>query len=218
MKRLIAVLLMVAICFSFGSCSMLYDYELDAINGFDVGYSDTLNQAFLSTYNWDGTDEAAKLVVPNEYDGMLITEFGGFYGRGVPCSFSIEPTDEAKEKLCQKSDKWFYLSDIRRLEIGEMKTIYFDIHISKNICKIEKMALGGFIGCRYMEDNIEYHDVFVLLCTVTCDEENETFYAKDGKLYTRHGDSLVENIFYYDFDIEQYMGEEADEYCVCTAF
>ena len=97
MKKIIVCILCVIICLSFSSCSLLYD--LDAVDSFDVGYSTSLINAFLSSYNWDGTDETTNIVVPEKYEGIPITEFGGYYGRGVPCSFSIRPTEYAKEKL-----------------------------------------------------------------------------------------------------------------------
>lgn len=210
MKKIISVLMIAVIGFSFSGCCLLYDYEMEAVDNFDVGYSNVLDNAFLSTYNWDGTDETTKLVIPNEYEGIPITTFGGYFGRGVPCCFCIEPTEYAKEKLCDKSNSWFHMSDIRSIKIGHMKIIEFNIHISENIDKIENLDLGGFIGCEYIKDGTEYYDVFVLLCTITCDEKNKTFYAKDGKLYYRDGDILVADIFYYDFNIDRYMSEEKE--------
>ena len=209
MKKIIVCILCVIICLSFSSCSLLYD--LDAVDSFDVGYSTSLNNAFLSSYNWDGTDETTNIVVPEKYEGIPITEFGGYFGRGGPCSFSIRPTEYAKEKLCDKADEWFYMSDIRNVEISNIKTINFNVHISKNIKIIENLSLGGFIGGKYIEDEKEYYDVFVLLCTVTCDDENKSFYAKNGKLYFSDNDTLVTDILYYDFDIDGYLSEPKDE-------
>ncbi len=210
MKKLIVFILCVIICLSFSGCSLLYN--LDAVDSFDVGYSTSLNNAFLSDYNWDGTDEATNIVVPEKYEDIPITEFGGYYGSGVPCSFRISLTESAKEKLCDKSDEWFLMSDIRNtVEIKNIKTINFNVHIGKNIKKIENLSLGGFIGCKYIEDEKEYYDVFVLVCTVTCDDENRSFHARNGKLYFSENDTLVTDILYYDFDIDEYLSEPKDE-------
>ena len=218
MKKLIAVFLSIFICFTFTGCSLLFDYQNDAIDNFDIGYSDVLNEAFVASYNWDGTDETTNIVVPEKYEDIPITEFGGYYGRGVPCSFNIRPTESAKEKLCDKSDEWFYMSDIRKVETRNIKTLNFNVHISKNIKKIENLSLGGFIGCKYIEDEKEYYDVFVLVCTVTCDDENKSFYARDGKLYFSENDTLVTDILYYDFDIDGYLSEPKEENIWFSAF
>ena len=218
MKHLVVFILCVIICLSFSGCSLLYD--IDTVDNFNVGYSTSLNNAFLSSYIWDGTDETTNIVVPEKYEDIPITEFGGYYGRGVPCFFNISPTESAKEKLCDKSDEWFDMSDIRndKNKIRNIRTINFNVHISKNIKKIENMSLGGFSCCEYNEDGKEYYDVFVLVCTVTCDDKNRSFYAKNGKLYFSENDTLVTDILYYDFDIDGYLSEQKEENTYFSAF
>ena len=211
MKRLIAIFLCIITCLYCSGCSFDYAHENNAVGGFDVGYSEKLTDAFLSTYNWDGTDEATHIVVPEEYNGIPITTFGGFYGRGVPRSCDIEPTDDAKKILCEEADEWFHISGIPDGEFEEFTTIYFDVHISKNIEKIETLHLGGFIGAEYTKDGVDYRKTFIILCNVTCDENNKVFYAKDGKLYYKRSGSLVEDIFYYDFDWDDYVDDYVEK-------
>ena len=54
----------------------------------------------------------------------------------------------------------------------------------------------------YEENGETISNIYVLTCYVTCDENNKTFYAKDGKLYFKQTNELVVDIVYEDFDIE----------------
>lgn len=220
MKKLIVAILCILVCLSFSGCSLLYDYQVNAVDSFDVGYSRTLDDAFLASYNWDGTEETMKLVIPETYRGIPITTLGGYYGRGVPCSFVLEPTEAAKEKLFDEATEWFSVSDIRgiEIEIDEINTFNFDVHISKNIEKIEMLNLGSFVCGEYVKNGTTCYKVFVLLCTITCDEDNEVFYAKDGKLYYRQNDTLVTDICYYDLDLDSFFNEKLEEDAWFNAF
>lgn len=200
MKKLLTAILCVTVCLSFSGCCMLYDIECNAVGGFDVGYSEILNDAFLAGYLWDGTEEKASLVLPEEYSGIPITSLGGYYGRGVPCHFGIDLTESAKSKLCDKSGEWFATSStelsVMADRITANKTIKFNVHVGKNIEKIELNGLDYCFGCEYTEDGTECCEVFIFSYHFTCDEKNKTFYAKDGKLYYKKDGALVEGISY----------------------
>lgn len=216
MKKFLALILVVFTCISFcGCCSR---YELEKLGDFDVGYSKRLNDAYLGAYYWDGTQEKTNIVVPEEYKGAPISSFGGYSGSGYPSAFGITLTDSAKEKLCDKSDEWWYMSDFTNNELGELQVVNFTVHISQNIEEIKELRLGGFIGCEYGEEGEEMYDIFVFLCYVTCDENNKTFYAKDGKLYYKQDDKPVSDIYYYDFDLEKYMSDEREGNLYHSAF
>lgn len=184
---------------------MLYDnYQNNAINGFDVAYSEVLDEAFVDTYHWDGTDEAKNIVIPEEYNDMKITALGGYYGRGVPCTFGIELPESYTETLCDEANYWTSSWDYE--DVGSVDTVYlnFNIHLSKNVEEITLHSLDTFREGKYF-DGEEYHTkiIIVLLYKFTCDEDNETFYAKDGKLYYREDDSVVSDILYFDHDFEK---------------
>ena len=106
MKKLLAVFLSVLICFTFSGCSMLFDYQSEAINNFDIGYSKILNEAFVSSYNWDGTEDTMNIVIPEEYRGIPITSLGGYFGRGVPCAFGVDLTESYQKSLCDEANQW----------------------------------------------------------------------------------------------------------------
>ena len=203
MKKLLISLMCFVTCFTFTGCSLLFDYQNDAIDNFDIGYSDVLNEAFVSSYNWDGTDETKKIVIPEEYDGIKINALGGYYGRGVPCAFGVDLPDSYLNDLCDEVNQWF-CSDIYE-DVESVDTIYlnFDLHISKNIEQITEHTLNCFYEGTYF-DGEDYHSkiIVVLLYNITCDEGNKTFYAKDGKLFYRQNDELVSDILYFDHKFE----------------
>lgn len=209
MKKSLVFLLCFVICISSSGCSLMYDCELDAIDNFDVGYSEILDNAFLSSYNWDGSDKTKNIVIPDEYKGIPITELGGYCGRGVPCAFGINLPDAILNNLCSEANEWCFSDSYEDIE--STKTIYlnFNLHISKNIKQFIEHNLDCFYEGAYF-DGKDYHSkIFVVpLYNITCDEDNITFYAKDGKLYYRKDDALVADILYYDFDIAECVKEE----------
>ena len=205
MKRLLFAVLAILACVSVVGCSRLYDYQVDALDHFDIGYSEKLQRAFVASYHWDGADETKRIVIPDEYNGMRITELGGYYGLGVPCYFGVEIPKAYLNALCPEASQWFHSNVYER--IGSVDTVYlsFDLHIGKNIEEFVEYDLNWFYEGDFF-DGQEYQPktIIVLLYYVTCDEANETFYAKDGKLYRRQDDQLVSDIFYYDFAPEGY--------------
>ena len=70
--------------------------------------------------------------------------------------------------------------------------------------------MGGIIVAEYEEDEEKKYNVYVLTCYVTCDENNKIFYSKDGKLYFKKDDVLVEDIIYTDFDLDKYNEAHSD--------
>ena len=210
MKKL-AILIAFIMLFSLTGCSQFYDQETDAVDGWDVGYSDYYEDAYLGLYNWDGSQENMNIVMPEKYKGYKVTKLGGYSGSGYPSVVKIEPTDDAKKLLCNDASEWYHMNHISNIENSKIKFVTFNVHVSKNIKEIQELDLGGFIGGKYIKDGKEYYDIYVLLCNVTCDESNETFYAKEGKLYYKQDDTLVSDIVYTDFNLEKHIEEHKDE-------
>lgn len=180
----------------------MYDYQMCAVKNFDVGYSKILNNAFLSSYNWEGSEETKNIVIPEEYNGIPITELGGYYGRGVPCAFGVSFSESLLNNLCDEANEWF-VSEIY-VDTGSVKTIYlnFNLHISKNIKQITEHTLNCFLEGKYFDGDDYYSKIIVVpLYNISCDEENDTFYSKDGKLYYKKDNVLFADVLYYDFDM-----------------
>ena len=200
------MLFLVLICLSFSlySCSLSYDHINNAIGDFDVGYSESMNKAFLASYNWDGSEERMNIVVPDSYNGAVINGLGGYTGRGLPSAFSISLSDEAKKQLCPDATDWYYASNTTDIPDTEVQYLRFQLHINENINEIKNLSMGGILLASYNENGEERYSVFVLTCFVICDDANEMFYSSNGKLYYRKNNELVEDIFYDDFDIDSH--------------
>lgn len=210
MKRFGKIVLVSLLIFSLCGCSLMYEYENNAVGAFDLGYSQKLKKAFLASYRWDATEEGMTVTLPENYNGASITGLGGYVGRGLPVPFSIELSDAAKEKLCPDATSWWYANHTAQAGACNVQYLPFQLHISKNIQDIDNLSFGGIVLAEYDENGEQKYHVFVLTCYVTCDENNKTFYAKEGKLYFKKTDALVEDIIYADFDLEEHNEKYKD--------
>ena len=89
-KRLFAIALFFSLIFSLDECSLWYVYVNNAVDSFDLGYSERLGEAFFADYNWDGTEQGKNIVLPEKYNGATITGLGGYTGRGYPSPFPMK--------------------------------------------------------------------------------------------------------------------------------
>ena len=197
MKKLLVALVAVLLLFSLCGCCLYYDSRGITENSLEVFYAPTIKEAFIHTYYWDGSDEGKTIVIPESYEGCTITAFGGYHGRGVPSPFHVVFTEEAQELLRPDAFRWDmnYLDNIKDYNV---EYIHFNLHISQYIDEIVDMNLDEYHVARYGMVPM----VYVITFNVTCDENNKTFYAKDGKLYYRENDALVEEFPYSDFVLE----------------
>lgn len=218
MKKTVAFLVVLCLSFSLCSCSLWYDHVNNAIGAFDVGYSKYKSKAFLANYNWDGSEEGMNIVTPDDYNGVIITGLGGYYGRGVPSPFTITLSPEAKIQLCSEATEWYYASHTANRDNADVQYLHFQLHIGEYIKEIENLSMGGIILASYEENGEEKFSVFVLTCYVTCDDANKTFYSNDGKLYHRKGNVLVEDILYDDFDIDAHNEKNKNNPVCLSAF
>ena len=201
MKKVAVAILSLVLVFALSGCSMLYDHQNNAMDGFSIGYSKTLGDAFLGAYYWDGTEEGMHITIPEYYDNMKITSLGGFFGRGVPTAFYIKIPADAKNGLCPDAT-WYYDSQLGTFEASEVVYLPFFVHISQYIQKIEGCSAGGILVAEHIDGEETKYTVYVYTCYVTCDEENPVFYAKDGKLYDRATDTMVDDFLYSDYVFE----------------
>ena len=144
------------------------------------------------------------ITIPEHYNDSKIKGLGGYCGRGVPTPFKIILTEEAEKILCQNATGWSYMIHTADIVADTVKYLKFTVNISKHIKEIENLCAGGIIVAEYTEKDETKCNVYVLTCYVTCHDDNKTFYAKEGKLYFRENDVLVEDFVYEDFDLELY--------------
>ncbi|MBQ2738526.1 MAG: hypothetical protein IJF38_07530 [Clostridia bacterium] len=161
MKKLLSLVLLFALTLSLTGCSLFYESADELYYGFDIGYSEFYNEAFVAAYHWDGTD-GARITIPEEYNDIPVTSFGGYIGRGFPMPTMIHFKDDIKLKntLCPSATEWFGASDaeiIWQLENCCFITYNFSLHVSKNIEKITDLSLDYFDVAKTVEEDITYH-------------------------------------------------------------
>ena len=109
------------------------------------------------------------IVIPDEAAGYPVTALGGYSGRGVPTLFRAVLPEE-------------YCSSITPDEGMEVQTeLVFTVELAKNVKELNCVD-GGYdtVGIR-PGSTVQYHVSYLY----RCDEENPTFYARDGVLYRR---------------------------------
>jgi hypothetical protein len=74
----------------------------------------------------------------------------------------------------------------------------FNIHVGENRREAENLNLDLVYIAEYYENGEKRSSAYVPIFSFTCEENNKSFYAKNGKLYYKANDTLVEGINYVD--------------------
>ena len=142
--------------------------------------------AFASAYQWDGTGDAIDYTIPDTVQGARVTAIGGLVGTLKKAPYS--GLYVAMPETYRGAERAQYTMPVNAVEI----TLPVHIHIGRFVRSIEEdgslPAPTGYFG--YEKDVSSY--IITPVWTVTCDEGNETYYARDGRLYQRADDALVQ--------------------------
>ena len=142
--------------------------------------------AFASAYRWDGTGDAIDYTIPDTVQGARVTAIGGFVGTLKKAPYS--GLYVAMPETYRGAERAQYTMPVNAVEV----TLPVHIHIGRYVRSIEEdgslPAPTGYFG--YEKDVSSY--IITPVWTVTCDEGNETYYARDGRLYQRADDALVQ--------------------------
>lgn len=91
MKHRTKIFLMMVLLFTVMTVTGCSTYDEDYEEG---PWSAVLNRgdgkSFVLSYTWDGTEEGLYIKPPEAFDGCTCTRIGGYYGRGLPCRFTIK--------------------------------------------------------------------------------------------------------------------------------
>ena len=144
------------------------------------------HQAFAADVDWDGSDGAV-IVIPDEVHGYKVTALGGYIGRGVPTAFALNAPEIwntqvvfGDEKVAADAEK-----DYPNAKIVDCTVT---LRLGRNVKALNEVSCFGWQG--YDENGAE--TVWRLRWNVECDEGNETFYAKGGRLYRCADGTAVE--------------------------
>lgn len=146
----------------------------------------TTGAAFASTYRWDGTGDAIDYVIPDTVQGVKVTAIGGLTGelkKAPTAGLAI-----TMPETYRGAERAHYTMPSGAVEI----TLPVHIHIGRYVRSVQPDGSlptpTGYFG--YDKGVSSY--IITPVWTVTCDEGNETYYARDGRLYQRADNALVQ--------------------------
>lgn len=141
--------------------------------------------AFASAYQWDGTGDVIDYTIPDTVQGVKVTAIGGLTGglKKAPAAGLAVNMPETY----RGAERAQYTMPVNAVEV----TLPVHIHIGRFVRNIEEdgslPAPTGYFG--YEKGVSSY--IITPVWTVTCDENNETYFAEGGKLYLRADGTLV---------------------------
>ena len=201
MKKFSILCLILLFIYLLCGCSLLYSDKAE-LDGFDIYINETQNKCFVGYYKCIPDDIEIsdmetnyEITVPNFYNGIPITELGGYYGRGVPCPFYISlaeymnAEDGSKYSLVYSSN----LVDYNFEEEYNVIEIPFTIYLGQNINSIINVSADDYFPHINDDGTITFYHAVV---EIVCSEYNETFYSKEGKLYFSKDNTLVTEFDY----------------------
>ncbi len=201
MKRVIALFMAIAMLFLLCACNYCYEAEkgsLTIMYGTYLPIPISINPdgASACLYTWDGDESNTDIVIPDEYDSHTIKKLGGCYGRGAPAPFYIDDISwmnlhddgeaDGDGAMAVEYDMFDEFSD----EWSEIVYHDFKLYLGKSIDGIFATPCAVV----YTVDGVK--TAYCPRVTVYCDEENDTFYSENGRLYYRENGALVESFIY----------------------
>lgn len=152
-------------------------------------------QAFAAGFDWDGETEEISVVIPDTVKfsrssrSCRVTKLGGFFGRGGPCQFgpALPIDSESQGNFDESTDDPELFEELQRQQSNApVRDLRVRLHLGRYVSEIPLSA-----DClRYRQREGE-GTLWRITYQVDCDENNQTFYARDGKLYLRENDAPV---------------------------
>ena len=198
MKKTVAFLLLVSFLLCLSACDLdgvayFYSYAGE-YNGFGIDVNKLSNCCFVSGYTCTEYTEGMEITIPDDYNGIPIKRVGGFSGIGAPSPFRID-LSQVYMNAPEGSEFdmiWRYPDD--ELSVAyTIENVVFQLHIGKNIEEIDFVFMDDYYPHIAEDGTVTFYHPVVY---ITCSEENTTFYSKDGKLYYKSTNALVEDFAY----------------------
>ena len=198
MKKTVAFLLLVSFLLCLSACDLdgvayFYSYSGE-YNGFGIAVNKLANCCFVSGYTCTEYTEGMEITIPDDYNGIPIKRVGGFSGIGAPSPFGID-LSQVYMNAPEGSEFdmiWRYPDD--ELSVAyTIENVVFQLNIGKNIEEIDFVFMDDYYPHINEDGTVTFYHPVVY---ITCSEENTTFYSKDGKLYYKSTNALVEDFAY----------------------
>ena len=198
MKKTVAFLLLVSFLLCLSACDLdgvayFYSYAGE-YNGFGIDVNKLSNCCFVSGYTCTEYTEGMEITIPDDYNGIPIKRVGGFSGIGAPSPFRID-LSQVYMNAPEGSEFdmiWRYPDDALSVAYT-IENVVFQLHIGKNIEEIDFVFMDDYYPHIDEDGTVTFYHPVVY---ITCSEENTTFYSKDGKLYYKSTNALVEDFAY----------------------
>ena len=163
--KFILVMSCILMAFLLGGCTGYGERVTEGPWSAYLGESD----AFVYEYSWDGTEEGLR-IDPGTMNGLPVTRYGGFMGRGVPAQFSIKipGAGQSRQNVVPKEEI--------------IDTIEFTLVIGSQIRDIiiSNYGLGGYYLLDERKDGkCAYYKVLI---RPEVHSANQKYYEKDGRL------------------------------------
>lgn len=197
MKKISVISLILIFIFAFSGCAVLdssffYD-EAENTENPKIYVNDLLDKCFVGQYNCTEYTENMEIAIPDYWEGIPVTTFGGYLGKGLPTPFIIDLSDIYMNT--EDNMVWSFDS-INSKSVGtdyEIKELEFVLKIGEHISEIRNVEMDYYYPHINDDGSITFYHPVV---RIECAENNKHFYSKDGKLYDKKTDELIEDFAY----------------------
>jgi len=164
-SKIVITITVIGVVFAFLWAVYLISWEDVEINNLNFYCSKVTRTCTVGHFEWDGDIENMTVIIPDEVDGKKVKSLGGANGSSAPAFFQIIMPEDIK--------------------FGEEYN--FTVKLGKNI-KYADIFLYSY-ECTDYKSNVLYKVNYYYECS----DDNKWIYSKDGKLYDKKTDKLIED-------------------------
>ncbi len=196
LRILLILCLLTANVFLLASCT---GYGMNEDTYYDIGVNTRKNKAFVARIHVEKGDPT-DIVLPDTYEGVPVVALGGVFGRGMPCVFDVEISAGS---FYPDADRYFdtlteYLDTAPDMigDAYEVEEIFFTVTLPAGLQEAKRV--NAYVSCAEYDngDGTTYVKVLRPRISFSISEENGYFYTKNGKLYDKKTDELIEDLNY----------------------
>lgn len=200
MRKLYAITLLLCLTIFLSGClfegtAFFYSDHVE-LDGFKVAVNKVANCCFVSVYACKEYTENFEITIPDDYDGIPIKRIGGYSGTGYPCPFYISLAALYMNAPEGSRYNAVFACNIDEAGITEeynIEDVVFNLNIGKNIEVIEHVAMDQYYPHINDDGSITFYHAVV---NITCSDQNQYFYSKNGKLYDKKSNELISAFAY----------------------
>ncbi|MBO4688160.1 MAG: hypothetical protein J5636_06565 [Clostridiales bacterium] len=172
----------------------VYSGEWKEYGDFTLKFNEGKSRAMAAEWKWDGDLDNTVIEIPDKYENTVIDALGGPLGSNAPmksfqvmsdCELQFKGTDPEKYKDVEVS----FDEVVFTLKIGKnIKTVHMNYNDREDFDY-------NWVGIEKEDGSVVFYRVYF---EVECDDENKTYFSKDGKLYQKKNKEKVSGLLYTD--------------------